>query len=90
MAPEAEIDDGVLDIILLNDISRLKLLKSFPLIFKGAHVTIPQVEVFRGKKISVTTDTPKILTPDGEVFGHTPIDVEVLPKCLKVYGKWHI
>ena len=38
MAPDAEIDDGLLDIIILNKVSRRKLLSLFPLLFKGAHV----------------------------------------------------
>lgn len=79
MAPEAETDDGLLDVTLLNKISRRGLLKIFPTIFDGSHVHQEKVEVFKAKKIKVETNIPKVLTPDGEVLGSTPIEVD----CLK-------
>jgi len=85
IAPEAKIDDGLLDVMLLNRISRLRLLKAFPLVFSGKHLSIPQVEVFRGEHIKVETDQAKILTPDGEVFGHTPIEAGVLRQKIRMF-----
>lgn len=79
MAPEAKIDDGLLDITLLNKINRRGILKIFPTIFDGTHVNQEHIEVFKAKKIKVETNIPKVLTPDGEVLGSTPIEVE----CLK-------
>ncbi len=79
MAPEAKMDDGLLDITLLNKINRRGLLKIFPTIFDGSHVHQEHVEVFKAKEIKIETDIPKVLTPDGEVLGSTPIEVE----CLK-------
>jgi len=85
MAPAAKIDDGYLDIILLNDLSRIKLLKAFPKIFKGTHIELPEVETFQGKHIKITTDLPKRLTPDGEILGTTPIEVEVMPHKVEMF-----
>jgi len=85
MAPNAKIDDGLLDVILLNKISRTKLLSIFPQIFKGTHVEQPCVETFRGQQIKVITEIPQKLTPDGEVFGTTPIEVTILPKKISMY-----
>jgi YegS/Rv2252/BmrU family lipid kinase len=84
MAPQALIDDGFLDVIILNKISRIGLLKAFPKIFKGTHVNLPEVEVFKAKNISMKTNSPKILTPDGEIRGTTPLRVTVLPQKLQV------
>jgi diacylglycerol kinase (ATP) len=85
MAPEAKIDDGLLDVILLNDISKLNLLKVFPLIFKGTHVLDSHVETFTCKQIKIVTETPQRLTPDGEVFGTTPIEVSILPNKINMF-----
>lgn len=85
MAPEAKIDDGLLDIIILNKVSRLKLLSLFPLLFKGEHVNDDAVEVFTGKNISLKSDKQLLLTPDGETFGNTPIDVTIYPKKIKMF-----
>jgi len=88
MAPQASIDDGLLDIVILNRISRRKLLCSFPRIFRGAHLELPEVETFRGRHIIAVTNRPKVLTPDGELLGSTPIEVGILPGRLQVVGKW--
>ena len=85
MAPNAKIDDGLLDITLLNKCTRRKILKLFPTIFKGDHIHFPEVETFQAKKIKVQTNIPKILTPDGEVFGSTPIEVECLKQAIEVF-----
>ncbi len=85
MAPGAKIDDGLLDITLLNRCSRLRLLQLFPTIFKGQHIHHPEVETFQAKKISIQTDIPKILTPDGELLGLTPIEVECLEQDIEVF-----
>jgi len=85
MAPDAKIDDGLLDIIILKKVSRLKLLSLFPLLFKGEHVNDDAVEVFTGKNISLISDKQLILTPDGETFGNTPIDVSLYPKKIKMF-----
>jgi len=86
MAPAAAIDDGFLDIVLLNRISRATLLKLFPRIFKGTHVQAESVEVFRGKKIVLRTENPLPLTPDGETFGSTPIEVSIFPRKVEMFG----
>jgi len=85
MAPEAIIDDGYLDVILLNKASRLKVLKLFPTIFKGTHIHEKEVEMFKAKKIVITTSKPQSLTPDGEQMGSTPIEVECLHKAVEVF-----
>lgn len=85
MAPGAKINDGLLDITLLNRCSRLRLMQLFPTIFKGQHINHPEVETYQAKKISIQTDIPKILTPDGELFGSTPIEVECLKQDIEVF-----
>lgn len=85
MAPDAEIDDGLLDIVLLNKVSRRKVLSLFPAIFKGSHIKDEVIECFKGKKISVKSARPLLLTPDGETFGTTPIDVQVHPGKIRMF-----
>jgi YegS/Rv2252/BmrU family lipid kinase len=85
MAPNAQIDDGLLDVTLLNKCNRRRILKLFPTIFKGEHINYTEVESFKAKKIKIQTSIPKILTPDGEVFGFTPIEVECLKQDIEVF-----
>ncbi len=88
MAPDASIDDGLLDVVILNQISRRKLLRSFPRIFRGTHLELSEVETFRGRHITAVTNKPKVLTPDGELIGFTPIEVGILPGRLRMVGRW--
>ena len=87
MAPKAKIDDGLLDITLLNKLSRIGLLKAFPKVFTGEHVNLPVVETFTAKHIKITTDPPKVLTPDGELIGITPVEIECLHHGIEVLWK---
>ena len=85
MAPNAKIDDGLLDIVILNKVSRRKLLSLFPLLFKGEHILNNAVEVFTGKNISLKSDKKLVLTPDGETFGDTPIEVVMHPGKIEMF-----
>jgi diacylglycerol kinase (ATP) len=87
MAPTAENDDGFLDVTLLSKITRRRLLKLFPTVFTGEHVKEKEVETFKAKKIKISTDVEKILTPDGELFGSTPIEIECLHQAVDVFWK---
>lgn len=82
IAPDASIRDGWLDVLVVNAISRLELLKTFPKVFSGTHTTHPELEMFRAKRLRLETDPPSLLTPDGETLGTTPIEVEIMPGKL--------
>lgn len=85
MAPEAKIDDGYLDVTLLGKMNRRKLLASFPKIFTGEHVDLPEVEQIKAKRIQIDTDVPKVLTPDGELLGRSPVTIACLHQAIEVY-----
>ncbi len=87
MAPEAKIDDGLLDITLLNKTNRRTLIKSFPKIFTGEHIHLDVVDTFKTDHIKFETDMEKILTPDGELFGSTPIEVKCIPSAIDFFWK---
>jgi YegS/Rv2252/BmrU family lipid kinase len=85
MAPAALIDDGLLDVTVLGRLTRRRLLAAFPLIFTGEHVKIPEVQTYTARHISISTDAPKVLTPDGELLGSTPVEVDCLPRDIEVF-----
>jgi YegS/Rv2252/BmrU family lipid kinase len=87
MAPNAKIDDGLLDVTLVNKLSRRKLLQSFPKIFTGEHIYLDEVETFQAQKIKIHSDVSKVLTPDGELMGITPVEIECLPSAIEVFWK---
>jgi diacylglycerol kinase (ATP) len=83
MAPNAKMDDGLLDVVLLNKISRLKLLRLFTSIYDGSHIDYPEIEYFQAKSVKVIEQTPTKLIPDGEVIGPTPADFECIPSAIR-------
>lgn len=86
MAPGALIDDGLFDVIVAGSMNRRTVLKLLPKIFSGAHVESPDIEVFTGRSVRLRSAKPLALTPDGETFGSTPIDVSMHPGIVEIYG----
>jgi diacylglycerol kinase (ATP) len=85
ITPEAEVDDGSFDLFILNSISRMQLIKLFPTVYEGKHVTHPAVEIVRAK--SVVLDSPGMPAySDGEHVGESPVTCSVAPKALRVYA----
>lgn len=81
--PDAQFDDGLLDVLVLHEMSTLEFLKVFPKVFKGAHVGHPAVEIVRGT--SVTLEAAGIVAyADGERFAPLPLTVEVVPGAVTV------
>jgi len=87
MAPEAKINDGYLDVTLLKKVTRRRLLACFPKVFTGEHVKLDEVETFRAKEIRIETDIPKILTPDGELYCNTHVEIKCLHQAVEVFGR---
>ena len=86
MAPEAQIDDGLFDAVVLAPLSRLSLISTFPKIFKGTHSENPAVQFIQAKSAKVYTQPQKILLPDGEIFGITPTEINILPGLVRYFS----
>ncbi len=84
ITPTAIMDDGVLDICVVQKINKLKLLLFFPSVLKGTHTRFSEVKLYRTKKISITSETPLQLLGDGEILGETPVSLEVIPQALNI------
>ena len=84
MAPHAKLNDGLMDLLLLKDASRLRILKIFIQLFSGNHITDPLIEYRHAKTFSIQTKGDR-LNIDGENIGQTPIEVSLIPSALKVF-----
>jgi len=84
VAPRAQLDDGQLDVCVIRDISKLKLLTVFPSVYFGRHLGIREVEYFPAAHIQVETDRSLDVYADGEDVGRTPVEIGVAPKALRV------
>ena len=84
IAPRADMADGRLDLCVVRRMSRLKLLRCFPEVFRGTHLRHPEVSYFQASRIRIEADRPLDIFADGEFVGQTPALVEILPGALAV------
>ncbi len=79
----ASLDDGLLDVVIIRPMSKPQLVRTYPKLFKGTHVTHPQYEHHLVR--SVTVAAPGIVSyADGERFGALPLTIEAVPGALSV------
>jgi diacylglycerol kinase (ATP) len=84
LAPDAEPDDGLFDVVLIGDITKLDFVTTSPKLYRGGHVRHPRVEVVRSATVSIEGPTPLPLELDGEQDGTTPARFEVVRAGLRV------
>ena len=80
VCPNADLQDGLFDIMILHPVSKLEFIKVFPTVYKGTHIEHPQVEVIRAKRVRI--ESSAVAYADGERIGQLPVQVEALPQTL--------
>ena len=79
----ALLDDGLLDVVIIKEMSRAKLVRTYPKLFSGTHTTVAEYEHHRVRRVTVAA--PGIVAyADGERFGELPLTVEAAPGALVV------
>jgi diacylglycerol kinase (ATP) len=84
LVPQAKVDDGFLDVLLIHEQSICDRVKNFPKIYSGRHVGSKGFSCFQAAEIAVSTAEKVPLAADGELLGTTPCRVDVLPRALLV------
>jgi len=84
IAPQAKMDDGLLDVCIVGGVDPFKLFCMFPTIFSGRHLNIEEVEYFQAGRVRVETEHPLDVYADGEFVRQTPVEVGVERAALKV------
>ena len=87
VCPRAELDDGLLDITVIDDLSIWELLANIHTVYNGRIYDHPKVRHFRAARIEADAGAPLALELDGEPVGALPLSVEVLPRVLRV-ARW--
>ena len=84
IAPDAELDDGLLDVVTTAKVGKLRFLVNLPKVFSGKHVENPEVSVSRAAEVLIEADRPFAVYADGEHLADLPATVRVLPRALRV------
>lgn len=87
IAPDARLDDGILDLVFVRKVSKAKLLRVFPKVYSGEHVHLPEVEILRTRRARIRLDREMEVYGDGEpliALDAAGVEVEVVPAALRV------
>jgi diacylglycerol kinase (ATP) len=79
VCPDASVNDGYFDVMILNPVSKIEFIKVFPKVYSGRHVHHPEVNIYRTKKIRINSDA--VAYADGERIGTLPISAECVPNA---------
>jgi len=85
VCPDAQLDDGLLDVMILAPVSIPEFLKVFPKVYKGTHIYHPAVSIHRAKEVRIDADA--IAYADGERMGPLPIIANSVPQALLTWRR---
>jgi YegS/Rv2252/BmrU family lipid kinase len=84
LAPDAALDDGLLDVVLVAPTSRRQALRCLARVFKGTHVELDSVTVLRGAEVRIAADRPFTVYADGDPIGDLPVTIRAIPGAVRV------
>ncbi len=82
IAPNAEIDDGYFDLVLVKDMKKFEIIRNSHHLYRGTIVNNPKVDVYKAKKLEVSSVSETGLEFDGEVGGFLPAKFEIIEKAI--------
>ena len=84
LAPEADLADGLLDVVTSSETGKARFLRGLPRVFKGTHVELPSVAVQRAREVRISADRPFDVFADGDPIGRLPATIRAVPGALRV------
>lgn len=84
IAPHAEVDDGLFDVIVVGNFGRVESLLRLPTLYRGTFLNNSRIGFFRGEHVELRSEAPLSIHVEGEYIGETPAAFDILKKALKV------
>ena len=84
ICPEAEPDDGLLDVLVFGDIAKGDFIRNLPKLYRGTHLPHPKADTYRARRVRVEPERPLPIELDGEQPGLTPVTFEIVPSALRL------
>ena len=84
VAPEASLNDNLLDVVVIGDVGKFELLKALPMVYKGTHGNHPKVSIEKAANISVESSERVLVHADGELLGEGPASFWLRPAALSI------
>ncbi len=86
ICPDADLEDGLLDVTLVRPAGRLKLLRLLPRVYRGTHTSVAQVSTFRVRAVRLASPSVTAYA-DGDPLGSLPLRIDVVPRALRVFSR---
>ena len=83
VCPNANITDGLFDVMVLHPVSKLEFIKVFPRVFAGTHISHPAVEIVRSKTVRI--ESKAVAYADGERIGQLPVTAECIHNAVQTW-----
>jgi diacylglycerol kinase (ATP) len=84
VAPQADIADGLLDVVTVGDMGKMEMLRAFPTIYKGTHIHHPKVKMDRATQVGISSPESFLVQADGEFLGEGPVSFRLMPSALSI------
>ncbi|MGH9744508.1 MAG: diacylglycerol/lipid kinase family protein [Candidatus Acidiferrales bacterium] len=84
IAPDAKMDDGWLDVVLVGDVAWTRLAEAIPIVLTTGDLRFDEVKRFRSRRVLLRADRAVMVHGDGELLGESPAEFEVLPGAIRV------
>jgi len=84
LAPDATLEDGTLHVVLIEDLSKTEVLRLLPRLIRSGELRTSRVKRWRVQRVRLTTGQPTLFHADGEIIGSSPIEIEVIPRAVRV------
>jgi YegS/Rv2252/BmrU family lipid kinase len=84
LAPQAMLDDGLLEIVIIEHVSKARFLANLPKVFRGTHIHERTVTVLRAREMTVSADRPFTMYADGDPIGELPVRVSALTGAVRM------
>ena len=84
LAPDARLDDGRLDVVIIEDLNILQIIAMLPRLLKSGELRTPHIRRFPVQSARLSTDKPCLFHGDGEILGPAPVEIEVVPDAVRI------
>jgi YegS/Rv2252/BmrU family lipid kinase len=86
VCPQAQADDGLLDLLVGDQVSRVRILQLITKFMKGTHITEPEAHLFQARRVQLESSSPLVVEADGEIISHEArrLEIELLPKKVRM------
>ena len=84
IAPQARLNDGLLDVVVVGDVGPTELLKIWPTLYRGSHIGHPKVSISKTTTVTIESDEQLLIEADGNIIGESPASFWVIPAALTV------